>query len=122
MGSDGLPRFVRECEITRLVVSPSVNRHERLHVRNMLGRAMVEFALMFEIDYYTAVCEIGFLTQLLASGWRIDPLGLPQEVSGSLVGAVLIHVEPQSIAKTSEVWRYPGPALRLVERAQALAA
>jgi acyl-homoserine lactone synthase len=93
-----------------------------MRVRNMLGRAMVEFALMFEIDYYTAVCEMGFLSQLLASGWRIDPLSLPQEVSGSLIGAVLIHVEPQSITKTSEVWRSPGPALRLVERAQALAA
>jgi hypothetical protein len=31
-----------------------------------------EFALMFEIDHYTAVCEMGFLSQLLASGWRID--------------------------------------------------
>lgn len=109
-------------EITRLVVSPSVNRRERLHVRNMLGRAMVEFALMFEIEYYTAVCEMGFLSQLLASGWRIDPLGLPQDVSGSLIGAVLIHVEPSSISKTSDAWRSPGPALRLIERAQALAA
>lgn len=117
-----VPRGPRISEITRLVVSPDVDRRERMKVRNMLGRAMVEFALMFEIEYYTAVCEMGFLSQLLASGWRIDPLGLPREVAGSVIGAVLIHVEPQSIAKTSEAWRYPGPALRLVERAQALAA
>ena len=117
-----VPRGPRIAEITRLVVSPSVNRRDRLNVRNKLGRAMIEFALMFEIDHYTAVCEMGFLTQLLASGWRIDPLGMPQEVAGSLIGAVLIHVEAQSIASTSEVWRHPGPALRLVERAQALAA
>lgn len=117
-----VPRGPRIREITRLVVSPSISRRERLHTRNMLGRAMVEFAHHRGIEFYTAVCEIGFLTQLLASGWRIDPLGLPREVAGSTIGAVLIHVEPESISKTSEQWCHPGPALRFVESSPALAA
>src|SRR5260221_8205237 len=74
-----VPRGPRIREITRLVVSPSVNRLERLPTRNALGRAMVEFGLMTGVEYYTAVCEMGFLTQLLAAGWRIDPLGMPQQ-------------------------------------------
>jgi N-acyl-L-homoserine lactone synthetase len=117
-----VPRGPRISEITRLVVSPSIPRRERLHTRNMLGRAMIEFAAIQGIEHYTAVCEIGFLTQLLASGWRIDPLGLPREVSGTLIGAVLIHVEPESISKTSDMWRHPGPALRIVECSPAMAA
>lgn len=117
-----VPVGPRIMEITRLVVSPSVRRGERMMTRNKLGRAMVEFGQMHGVEYYTAVCEMGFLTQLLASGWRIDPLGMPQMVAGSLIGAVLIHVDPDSIDITSEAWRPPGPALRLYHPMQAMAA
>ncbi len=117
-----VPRGPKVREITRLVVSPSVRRTERVTTRNMLGRSMIEFGLMQGIEHYTAVCEIGFLSQLLAAGWRIDPLGMPQMVAGSLIGAVLIHVEAESISKTNEAWRHPGPALRLIQQPVSLAA
>ncbi len=117
-----VPVGPRIMEITRLVVSPTVRRTERMMTRNMLGRAMVEFGQMHGVEHYTAVCEMGFLTQLLASGWRIDPLGMPQMVAGSMIGAVLIHVDPDSIDITSEAWRHPGPALRLYHTPQSLAA
>ena len=117
-----VPKGPRIKEITRLLVSPSVERRDRLATRNMLGRAMIEYGLMTGIEHYTAVCEMGFLSQLLASGWRIDPLGLPQNVAGSLIGAVLIHVEPDSILKTNEAWRHPGPALRMLDQSSSLAA
>ena len=117
-----VPKGPRIREITRLVVSPSVRRTDRVATRNMLGRAMIEFGLMTGVEHYTAVCEIGFLTQLLAAGWRIDPLGLPQAVAGSVIGAVLIHVEAGSIEFTAEAWRHPGPALRLFQHSAAIAA
>jgi N-acyl-L-homoserine lactone synthetase len=117
-----VPRGPSVREITRFVVSPDTPRRERLAMRNMLCRSLIEYGQMNGIEFYTAVCDIGFLTQILASGWRVDPLGLPQEVSGSLIGAVLIHVEPESLAKTSEAWRHPGPVLRLVESSPAMAA
>jgi N-acyl-L-homoserine lactone synthetase len=117
-----VPVGPRIMEITRLVVSPRVRRGERMMTRNKLGRAMVEFGQMHGVEQYTAVCEMGFLTQLLASGWRIDPLGMPQMVAGSMIGAVLIHVDRDSIDITSEAWRHPGPALRLYHPLQALAA
>ena len=117
-----VPKGPRIREITRLVVSPSVRRSERMATRNMLGRAMIEFGLMTGIEKYTAVCEMGFLTQLLAAGWHIDPLGMPREVAGSVIGAVLIHVEESSIEFTAEAWRHPGPALRLYQRTAAMAA
>ena len=105
-------------EITRLVVSPRVGRQDRLMIRNMLGRAMIEYGHLAGIKKYTAVCEIGFLSQLLASGWRCDPLGLPQKVGTSMVGALLIHNDADSLARTRAAWRFESPALRLEDRAQ----
>lgn len=111
----GVPRGPHIWEITRLVVSPRVDRRERLMVRNMLGRAMIEFGLLMGIRKYTMVCEMQFLSQLLASGWRCDPLGLPIPAGASMIGALLIHNDPDSLARTKAAWRYESPALRVQE-------
>src|SRR5690606_27805315 len=103
-------------EITRLVVSPRVGRSDRLMIRNMLGRAMIEYGQLVGIEKYTAVCEIGFLSQLLASGWRCDPLGLPQKVGKSMIGVLLIHNDLDSLSRTRAAWRFESPALRLTVR------
>jgi N-acyl-L-homoserine lactone synthetase len=117
-----VPRGPHIGEITRLIVSPSVPYRERQAVRNQVARATIEYALMTGIEKFTAVCEMSMLSQILASGWRVDPLGLPQCVDGSMIGALILHVEANSISKTRDTWRHPGPALRIIERAQALAA
>ncbi len=108
-------------EITRLIVSPQVDRRERLMVRNMLARAMIEFGLLTGIRKYTMVCEMHFLTQLLASGWRCDPLGLPITSGATMIGALLIHNDPDSLARTKAAWRHESPALH-VEQVPLLAA
>ena len=113
-----VPRGTDIWEITRLVVSPRAPRQDRLMIRNMLGRAMIEYGHLAGIAKYTAVCEIGFLSQLLASGWRCDPLGLPQKVGTSLVGALLIHNDADSLARTRAAWRFESPALRVEHRTQ----
>lgn len=105
-------------EITRLVVSPDIDRRDRLIVRNMLGRGMIEFGLLTGIDFYTCVCEMGFLSQLLASGWKCEPLGIPQLVDGAVIGALKIKCDTSSLARTRANWRYASPALRLTEFSQ----
>lgn len=117
-----LPRGPSVREITRLVVSPSVPVRDRLMVRNMLGRAMIEFGLEMGVTKYTAVCDFGFLTQLLSSGWHIKPLGMPQIVAGSLIGALQIRLDRHSLALTNEAWRHDMPVLRMIEHAPALVA
>ena len=117
-----IPRGPRVQEITRLVVSPNVPVRERLMVRNMLGRAMIEFGLLRGVVKYTAVCDFNFLTQLLAAGWHMKPLGLPQMIDGSLIGALQIHLDRRSIGRTTDAWRYDAPALRMIERPLALVA
>ena len=116
--SDGVPSGPEIWEITRLVVSPRANRRDRLTIRNMLGRAMIEYGQLTGIEKYTAVCEIGFLSQLLASGWRCDPLGLPQKLGRSTIGALLIHNDRDSLSRTRAAWRFESPALRLMDREQ----
>jgi len=117
-----VPRGPNVREITRLVVSPDVPVRDRLMVRNMLGRAMIEFGLEHGVTKYTAVCEFSFLTQLLSSGWHIKPLGMPQLVDGSLIGALQIRLDRHSLALTNEAWRYDTPALRILTCPPALVA
>lgn len=118
---DTVPRGPHIREISRLIISPDIPRRERMRVRNQLVRAIIEYGLMMEIETYTCVCDLGFLNQLLAGGWRIDPLGLPQPYAGSLIGALKIHIEADTISRTIEAWRHPGPALRLYQRSASMA-
>ncbi|MEO6093920.1 MAG: acyl-homoserine-lactone synthase [Novosphingobium sp.] len=106
-----VPRGLHIMEITRFVLSPDVRRREKQATRNMLGRAMIEFGQSQGVEQFTAVCEMGFLSQLLASGWQIEPLGMPQVVAGSTIGAVLIHLDQSSLGRTSDAWQYAAPVL-----------
>lgn len=117
-----LPRGPNIREISRLIISPGVPRRQRVAIRNMLIRGLIEYGQLNGIEAYTCVCDIGFLTQLLSGGWKTDPLGLPQQYEAAMIGALIFHVEPDSIGKTSDAWRHPGPALRIVQQAPALAA
>jgi acyl-homoserine lactone synthase len=115
-----VPRGPHIREITRLVVSPDLPPRDKLVVRNMLGRAMIEFGWMMGVTVYTAVCDFGFLAQLLSSGWHIRPLGIPQYVEGSLIGALQIRLDRHSLARTTPAWQHDGPALRIAQCANEL--
>jgi N-acyl-L-homoserine lactone synthetase len=106
-----VPRGPRIWEITRYLASPRAKASERLVARNMMARALIEYGLQQGITTYTAVCDISFLSQIIAAGWRCDPLGLPQQINGSIIGAFCIHVERDTISKMAGSWRYPRPAL-----------
>ncbi len=110
-----VPRGPEVREITRLCLSPRRRAGERLHARNLLARAIVEYGLMMGINRYTAVCEMAFLSQLLSAGWRCDPLGLPQIVDGALVGAVEIGISPETYQMMISSWRCNSPRLNVIE-------
>lgn len=106
-----VPRGPGIKEITRYIASPRARAGVRLVARNMMARALIEYGLLSGVRMYTAVCDMSFLRQILAAGWRCDPLGLPQRVNGSFIGAFCIHVEPDTIEKMVGSWRYPRQAL-----------
>jgi len=100
-------------EITRLCLSPRLRAAERLQVRNRLATALVEYALLTGITSYTGVAEMGWLNQIFALGWRCDPLGIPKPVGKSLIGALHIHVSPNSINLLRQAGTYATSGLTL---------
>lgn len=92
-----IPRGKEYRELTRLCISPSLRPRQRIHARNRLFSALVEYALMQGIKGYTGVSEMAVYRQVLALGWRCSPLGLPRNVDGQIIGAILAHIEPATI-------------------------
>jgi len=109
-------------EITRFCLSSKLNAQDRQQARNILVRGMVEYGLISGFSAYTAVCEMGFLSQVLAVGWDVDPLGMPQIVNGKMIGAFRIKLAADTLHKMISSWRCDHPALRLAEFDRPLAA
>lgn len=87
------PRGANVWEITRACVTPSIRAIDRLKVRNQLISACVDFALTNGIDTYTCVVSAGWLAQVLAMGWVVEPLGFPRPVDGVLTAALRIAID-----------------------------
>lgn len=112
----GVPQGPDIKEITRFFASARHRSSERLAIRNQLARSLIELAHANGINGYTAVCEMGFLQQVLSAGWRCKPLGLPQMYKGSLVGAFMIVIEPNTLELMTPSWRWDRPALRFQDQ------
>lgn len=80
-------------EITRACVTPDRRAIERLRIRNELISSCVDFALTNGIGTYTAVVSAGWLAQVLAMGWEVEPLGLPRHIDGVLTAALAITID-----------------------------
>ena len=118
----GVPRGHDIREVTRLCISPRRRAGERLESRNVLIRSMVEYGLLTGIRAFTGVADMSWLSQILSAGWDCRPLGFPQPVGGGLAGALIIHVEPNTLNLLAQSWRCQMPSLRLVEFGEPLAA
>lgn len=92
-----VPRGESIYEITRLCLSPSLERPARRIVFRQIVTALAEFARIEGIQSYTAVVGIPLLSQILSFGWRAHPLGLPQDIGGERVCALQIHIESDTI-------------------------
>lgn len=85
-------------EITRFCLDPAPKTHERRQARDRLIVALAEYALANRIRSYTGVAEIGWLSQILAFGWRCRPLGTPQQFGNATLAALRIDITPDTIA------------------------
>lgn len=107
-----VPRGPTIREITRLCLSPSLRASDRRQVRDRLASALVEYALLTDITSYTGVAEMGWLTQILALGWRCDPLGLPRLTGKSMLGALQIYIDTDSIHRLRQAGTYASSGLK----------
>ena len=117
-----LPRGPDVREITRFCVAPRGRAADRRLTRNRLVRSMVEYALLTGIRTFTAVCEMGFLSEVLSAGWDCRPLGLPKLVDGKPVGALRIDVHCRTLRLLNENWSCEPVALHYLDLKTPLAA
>ena len=110
-----VPRGDDILEITRMVTRPGLPRGAAERVREQLSVAIVEYAIATGISRFTMMTHMAFLSAVLAVGWDCEPLGLPADVGGDQVGALLLTVTPATLARLRDKWNFTGPVLRLDE-------
>ncbi|MEJ1968059.1 MAG: acyl-homoserine-lactone synthase [Rhizomicrobium sp.] len=113
-----VPRGDDVWEITRLCTSPDKDFDVKV-VRRRLATALVEFGLLYGIRRYTCVTHVPYLSHLLSVGWECEPLGLPQAVGETMVGALSISVTPATLQLFRQKMKSRIPVLQLDHIAQA---
>lgn len=93
------PRAPEIYEITRFCLDRNLDARTRRAVRNTLITGLVEYALGAGISAYTATAEIAWFQQILAFGWRCQPLGLPRLIDGKMLVALRIEIEADTPAR-----------------------
>lgn len=94
-----VPRGPDILEVTRLCTSPKLADWEAHNaVRERLATALIEYALTAGIRRYTMMTHVAYLSQLLATGWDVEPLGLPKDINGQLLGALQVNVKPETLS------------------------
>ena len=83
-------------ELSRGCLSPSLASADRLHVRNLLTTAVVDFALRRGIIGYTCIADFTWYGQILLLGWDCWPLGPRRKVGRSMTGALHIDVTAET--------------------------
>lgn len=93
-----IPRGREVMEITRLCLPQRLGCAGRLAVRNRLITAMVDYALASGIATLTGVVTAAYREQVLAMGWRAEPLGPPRTRDGAMLGAFRLEIDADTPA------------------------
>ncbi|WP_232494823.1 acyl-homoserine-lactone synthase [Novosphingobium kaempferiae] len=92
----GVIADARTWESTRLCLPRRHGAARRRELRNLLISAMVDYALERGIERYTGVLPESFRKDVLAMGWKAEPLGPAVRMPGGPAGAFLVHIEPDT--------------------------
>jgi N-acyl-L-homoserine lactone synthetase len=105
---DGVPVGPSTWESTRLCLPSRHGAARRRELRSALISAMADFALARGIAHITGVIPEPFRREVLAMGWRAEPLGPPVRLKGGPVGAFRIEVTPDICARLAWTGTYVG--------------
>lgn len=95
----GVPSGEAIWESTRLCLPQRHGAARRRALRNWLISAMVDVALARGIEAYTGVLPEAFRRDVLAMGWRAEPLGPPLRMHGGSVGAFRAEIGQDTPAR-----------------------
>ncbi|MBV2147525.1 autoinducer synthase [Sphingobium sp. AS12] len=104
----GVPVGPRIWESTRLCLPSRHGALRRRELRNALISAMADFALARGISEITGVIPDGFRREVLAMGWRAEPLGPAVRIKGGTIGAFRIDVTPDMRERLTWTGTYVG--------------
>ncbi len=108
-----VPRGEEIMELTRLCVTPDVDKPEAVRLMNHMFTAAIEYALLFGVEQYTGVSHKPFLDLMLAAGWGAKRLGQPREVDGQVLGSIAFPVTPATMRECRRRFGYRLPVLEL---------
>ena len=95
----GVPTGPDTWETTRLCLPQRHGAARRRELRNRLFSAAIDFALERQITRLTGLIPEAFRRELLAMGWRAEPLGPAVHLSGDLAGAFMVHIGTDTPAR-----------------------
>jgi N-acyl-L-homoserine lactone synthetase len=84
-------------EISRLCMTPGLERGASRKIRDRLACAALEFGLLYGLTHYTLVSAKCWLIPFLHMGWHARMLGPVHQVNGEAVGALIVDVSPPSL-------------------------
>lgn len=105
-----IPRGPTIMEITRLCLPQRLGCAGRTAVRNRLITAMVDYALGRGITTLTGVVTAAYREQVLAMGWRAEPLGPSLARDGAMLGAFRLDIDAATPALLADKGIYVAAA------------
>ncbi|MBB4837039.1 N-acyl-L-homoserine lactone synthetase [Sphingomonas kyeonggiensis] len=105
----GVPAGTTTWESTRLCLPSRHGAARRKELRSELISAMADFALARGIEHITGVIPEGFRREVLAMGWRAEPLGPAVRIAGGPIGAFRIEVTSDIRERLAWTSTYVGP-------------
>lgn len=106
-----VPRGEEIMELTRLCVTPDVDKPQAVRLMNHMFTAAVEYALLFGVEQYTGVSHRPFLDLMLAAGWGAKRLGAPREIDGQVLGSIVFPISPATMRECRRRFGYRLPVL-----------
>jgi acyl-homoserine lactone synthase len=87
-------------ELSRIFVIPEKRGEKaRPHIEDILLCGIMEYGLEEGIAQFTIVLETWWLPRLQDRGWRVTPLGLPEDIDSMSTIAVAVEVADDSVAQ-----------------------
>ena len=92
-----LPCRPDEAEWTRMFVVPDLREKGHKGVAAAMCCAVMEYCLDEGITWIGGIQETYWLPRWMDFGWRVEPLGLPQDIDGTSCLAALFEVSQQAL-------------------------
>jgi len=102
----GVPSGKTIREISRFCVDPEQHPGERRACRDELVSALADYALGHGITDYTGIAEQDWFEKIAAFGWNCEALGTPVSDGNSVIRALRIRIDANTIAGLERTGTY----------------